>query len=287
MAQIAPWLQTPDYIGAMRAGAGIGLERARIDTGSAEAADRLKLAYSQLAAQEDRAAELAAQRQQHAAEALKHQSDMFQFQKQKDAEMQQYRQQEEERKNTALQELVGYRNSRLGQIDTGQSETARHHGVTESISSEKAKAMIDRGAAEPVTFPEFPGMTFIKQPSGTILKVESEMRSPTVSLDATGAFKGASGAINNPQMRALMGTNSLPGAVTAPAAPTAAPPPAFWTRLPFVGGSSATPPASAGDALRQPQGQAAPKRVKVIGPNGQKGTIQEGDDLPDGWKLAE
>lgn len=52
MLTSAPWaFQPPDYIGASRAGAGLGLQRAQLETGANEAADRLRLSYAQLASQ--------------------------------------------------------------------------------------------------------------------------------------------------------------------------------------------------------------------------------------------
>lgn len=258
---IAPWTVPPDYIGAMRAGAGIGLERARIDAGSTEAADRLKLAYSQLAAQEDRAAELAAQRQQHAAEALKHQSDMFQFQKQKDAEMQQYRQQEEERKNTALQELVGYRSTRLGQIDTGldaKKSPKIHFGPNGQVLQESDGTVTeirprDKGA------PKFTGphVTLPADENGVVLSGPADQPAIVSKLKSFSDKKAAQ-ALQDAQ-------------------------PNWFQRHLF--GAKPLASLSAGEALKAPQGGTG--RVKVVGPNGQKGTIQEGDDLPDGWKLAE
>jgi hypothetical protein len=46
---IPPWEIPPDYIGAMSAGAKIGLDRANLETQANEAADRLRLSYAELA----------------------------------------------------------------------------------------------------------------------------------------------------------------------------------------------------------------------------------------------
>lgn len=59
MAAIAPWLQATDVLGAMSRGAGLGLQARAQDTQEEEAGDRLRLAYTQLASQEKRAAEQA------------------------------------------------------------------------------------------------------------------------------------------------------------------------------------------------------------------------------------
>jgi hypothetical protein len=57
-----------DYIHAAASGANVGLQRAGIDTGANEAADRLRFGYAQLAAEQERAkATLAAQEQQASA----------------------------------------------------------------------------------------------------------------------------------------------------------------------------------------------------------------------------
>jgi hypothetical protein len=242
MAFVPPWLSFGplDFVHAAAQGAGLGLQRAQIDTGANEAADRLRLSYAQLAAEQEKAqmAEQASQEREHAALVLHNQAqksamDRFNqgiaeraaehaaslgLQRDKAAQLQDYRTNrldqfgtEEDRRQSALDLLTGYRTNRLQQFGTGLSETARHHDAMETISADKAAAALQRGEAAPITFPEFPGMTFIKQPSGAILKVESAVRQPTVSLDADGKFKGASGALGSPAMRNLIGTNSLPG----------------------------------------------------------------------------
>lgn len=56
MATVAPWLIPPDFVGAMRAGAQLGLEQRQQDIAQSEAADRLRLAYDQLASEEQQRA---------------------------------------------------------------------------------------------------------------------------------------------------------------------------------------------------------------------------------------
>lgn len=77
MAAIAPWLQPTDVLGAMSRGAQLGLaQRSQWDTEAREqsqeamAADRLRLAYDQMAMEERRASEAAQARQQQASAAL-------------------------------------------------------------------------------------------------------------------------------------------------------------------------------------------------------------------------
>jgi hypothetical protein len=57
MAFVAPWLNPPNFIGAMSAGASAGIAKRRADQEVTEAGDRLSLAYTQLASQEQRATE--------------------------------------------------------------------------------------------------------------------------------------------------------------------------------------------------------------------------------------
>ena len=70
LGSIPPWLQPQDFVGAARSGAGLGLQRRGQDIEQAQATDRLTLAYNQLQAQEDRAAEQAQQKMQIASMAL-------------------------------------------------------------------------------------------------------------------------------------------------------------------------------------------------------------------------
>lgn len=64
---------------------------------------------------------------------------------------------------------------------------------------------------------------------------------------------------------------------------------------PFMSVNQPPPPTPAGQTNAAPHVPLSPtnapplskRRVKVKGPSGQTGTIVEGDDLPEGWKLAE
>lgn len=67
---IPSWLELPNFVQAMREGAATGLAARRTDIDESQAADRLQLAYEQLAEKERASNELAAYRQQNAANAL-------------------------------------------------------------------------------------------------------------------------------------------------------------------------------------------------------------------------
>jgi hypothetical protein len=65
-----PWLHPPNFLGAMEGGARLGLSARGEQREETGAADRLRLAYDQLAAQEKRASELVKSRQQIASASL-------------------------------------------------------------------------------------------------------------------------------------------------------------------------------------------------------------------------
>jgi hypothetical protein len=70
LGTIPPWLQPPNFLGAMREGAELGLSQRRQDTEESQTADRLKLAYQQLGAKERMAAAATQARQAQAQAAL-------------------------------------------------------------------------------------------------------------------------------------------------------------------------------------------------------------------------
>lgn len=151
MAGIPPWLAGPDVIGAMSRGAQLGLEQRRESVSESEAADRLKMAYEQMANEERRASELQKYRADQAAMAL--------IQKQQQAEM-----------------LNAYR---MGQLEVARQKAddlADHYAAME----EKNNA-----AASIVTHDEFPGVKFLKQPSGHEQVINSGELSPSQKLEHT------------------------------------------------------------------------------------------------------
>lgn len=66
---LAPWNTPPNFLGAMQAGASLGAQLRGQDIARSEAADRLSLAYNQLAAEEQQRNESAQMRMQMAREA--------------------------------------------------------------------------------------------------------------------------------------------------------------------------------------------------------------------------
>ena len=81
LAPTAPWIIPPDYVGAMSRGAQLGLSARSEDQAEQSAADRLSLAYKQLAAENDRANKVAQGRQDLAAETLKYRNRLLDAQK--------------------------------------------------------------------------------------------------------------------------------------------------------------------------------------------------------------
>ncbi len=114
MATIAHWLVLPNFLGAMEAGTAAG-ERARAtDIARSEAADRLRYAYDSLAAKEEQAAQLAAQKHELAKAAMELRAQQMQG-------LQDYRQgllsaKENELglKTQRAGDLYDYRNAMLG-----------------------------------------------------------------------------------------------------------------------------------------------------------------------------
>ncbi len=160
-----------------------------------------------------------------------------------------YRQQESANRQAQL----GIEQKRLGSLDIQQQradEIARHNAALEDA---KQQALTNRPEAGITTLPEAPGFTFLKNPSGALTPL---MRPPRLENEI---------AKQHLQLSAL---NAM-----APKGSETEDMPSYQSRTNAVGGilRSLTP--------------AGPKkkRVKVKGPTGQTGTIEEGDTLPDGW----
>lgn len=123
MAAIAPWLQPTDYIGVMRAGAGLGLQARAQDVQEEEAGDRLRLAYTQIASQE----------RQHAAQA-KALSDyrlaQLELRNQQQSMLQDYRQKNMERQIEASKDSLDMRQKLL-------DNTIKHQADLMAIQKEK------------------------------------------------------------------------------------------------------------------------------------------------------
>lgn len=266
MPTVAPWLIPPDFIGAMRAGAQAGLEQRGQDIGASEAADRLKLAYDQLASEEQQRAKETQSRMDLAKASLAlrgHQMDM----------LGQYRQGMIANAQQRMQDLADYRGKELEQkaalaemskrnihfAPNGEVIRVNDDGSVETLRQSDPKA-------KPWSFPDRAQYSnLLKQKSalqkqmGDFAGVDNEQAQNTyrqLNLQRAQADKG---------MRDLEAKYmQLPGA-TAPA-PTA--------------GAALT---SGTGTLPGP----AKKRVPVRGPNGQTGTVEEDDTLPDGWQLLQ
>lgn len=116
LAGIPPWLNPPDFVGASRAGAALGLEGRGQDIQVAEAGDRLKLAYDQLEAQEKRDAV-----QEAAKLALAHAT--LQMKKDQMTALDRYRQQNIEAQNLRAQDRLSLSAQRLEDLNKYRSDT--------------------------------------------------------------------------------------------------------------------------------------------------------------------
>lgn len=216
-AQLPPWLNVSpsDFVRAAAEGAGVGIRAQSQRASEREAADRLRLAYDQLASQERRESERVAAEQQMQMNRLA-------------VQMQQADAAEQLRRDQ-LASLEGYRQQRLGQYET---EEDRRRGELElksgaaaalqdyrtqrlgqyqqalDISADKARAAVARGEGEFFTDPSAPGQVFFRQPTGHVMKVVGQPSTPRVTLDEYGVPKGYSGPITDPTLRTIMGTNA-------------------------------------------------------------------------------
>lgn len=273
---VAPWLHPPDFLGAMEAGSAAGTRQRAQAASESEAADRLRLAYDSLASHEKMQNETA-QAKMAANEAA---MDLRRSQMEG---LQDYREKQ-----------AGFRQQALDTAADSLQERTRH-----DVSMEEARAAVKSGQATIVEHPEFPGVKFLRNPSGAESRISPSERAPSVRLDAAGKPQGYTGQLSNPVIQSLMGTNA-PTALNPQTASVAAPDtpasPGFLERASnfLTGGGTPEiqpiiPGAIAPSAADSLSAQTAPasKRVRVVGPGGKKGTVPEGTDLPEGWKLAE
>jgi hypothetical protein len=286
------WINPPNYLGAMEAGTAAGQRARAQDISTSEAADRLRLAYDSLAANERMQGQAAqAKLAQNAAAMELRQAQM--------EGLQDYREQQMDARAEALKQQADLASKALkqrGDLAAASLDERTAHDV----SMEEARNAVKSGQATIVEHPELPGVKFLRNPSGAESRITPGERSPTVALDAAGRPKGYSGQLNNLTVQALMGTNA-PAALNPPPMPMPPSGKLFGPGgyLPRPGESDPSKSGMAGDALTAvdaltspvpgmgAMAPAAKNRVKVTGPNGEKGTIEEGDDLPEGWKLAQ
>lgn len=150
---IAPWLTPTDVIGSMSRGASLGLQERSQDTQESEAADRLKLAYDQMASEERRQSDRAAQA------LLLKQAEM--------AGLNAYRQ--GELQNRAAANAIAQQRA---------NDLANHYAALEKQKNASAAASI-------VTHDEFPGVKFLRQPTGHEQVINSGELTPSQKLEHT------------------------------------------------------------------------------------------------------
>ncbi len=106
MAFVAPWLNPPNFLGAMHAGAQVGLQERAQNQREELMQDRLKMAYDALAAREQHQANLLQSRYDLAANAL-------QARQAQEAQAEKNFQQNMDLRERRLQDLTDYRNALL------------------------------------------------------------------------------------------------------------------------------------------------------------------------------
>lgn len=184
---IAPWLIPTDVIGSMSRGAQLGLSARSQDEAEASAADRLRLAYDQMAQEERRASELSAFRQQQAAQALQMKHEQAQM-------LNAYRQAEIQQKQSAAEALQKH-----------YEDLAKHYETQDT----KKKEPTDYGDILTQDLPG--GATAVFRKGSPGLHVITRGRTATLSPTAAAALLK-----NLPETEARMGmagTNSLTGAL--------------------------------------------------------------------------
>lgn len=135
LAGLPPWLNiSPDtFLSAIRSGAGVGAQIREQDIQQAEAGDRLRLAYAQLASQEQRSAE-----QTQAKLELAH-ATLSARERQMDL-MAQFRQQALDQAQQRASDLNDYRSNMLGQR---QAELASREQSGAALQDLREKRMAD------------------------------------------------------------------------------------------------------------------------------------------------
>lgn len=135
---LGSWNQIPNFLEAIRAGAGLGAQLRGQDIAESEAGDRLQLAYDQLATQEREASERArlAHENQRAALALRaeQQSSMEQYRR----DQIKAREQQLGQAASAAQALQDYRNRTLTETGARNVDTALFHDRMATAAEERA-----------------------------------------------------------------------------------------------------------------------------------------------------
>ena len=165
---LPPWLNPPDIVGAAARGASLGAELRGQDIQQASAADRLRAAYDQLALKEQYANERAAERQALAAQGLEIRRQALENQAQRNADLASYQ-----------QGLLGSKSDLLAQQAKNAENLASYRDQLIAAKNAEQEAKAERGGATVVEHPEFPGMKFLRQPSGTETVIERGEKSMT------------------------------------------------------------------------------------------------------------
>lgn len=186
MSDGAPsWVNPPNFLEAIRAGASTGLSLRQQDTQERDTADRLRLAYDQLQSQERRAAQAAQMK-------LELQQQNLGMKAQQLASQDQYRQS-------------------LAEVAKGRlAETTAHNTAMEEISADRAKSLVDKGQAQFFTDPMAPGQVFLRQNTGHVTKVSGPPAESRVTLGPEGSLKSFTGRVSDPLVQQFMGTNAPP-----------------------------------------------------------------------------
>lgn len=235
LAPIAPWTIPPDFLGAARAGASLGLEQRGQDIAQGEAADRLKLAYDQLASEEaTRARESAAKLDlAHSALALRGQQM---------AGLQDYREKQIADAQQRMGALADYRDKKLQQA-TAAAEL-RKRNIHFAPNGEVLQLQDDGTVKQ------------LREPT------EKPAKGPTLSLpmDPANPFGAKlTGPLSDPEMAARFKTLS-----DSPAAPAGDKPTGFNLLSPstWFGGGAAPAAGSPGPAPAPAAGFSSPAQVK-------------------------
>lgn len=245
-AQLPSWLNQPNFLGAMEAGASTGLRARQQDIEEYQAADRLKLAYDQLAKQERVASMQALAKQKQGEAAL------------------------------ALRAAIAQQGMDLRERSLQQQGDLRSRAldIQQSRLDSEGKS---KDYGEPQTMDLGDGNKFIYRkgsPGGHLLTSKDEKGlTPSAAATLYGKL---------PELDYASGTAGTTNSLAATLGPQ--------LRDVLQGSIKKKQPVNQEFVPDTSQAAPAPakkKRVKVKGPSGQTGTIEEGDTLPDGWKLLQ
>jgi hypothetical protein len=273
---LPPWLRGPDVLGAMQAGAHVGLQGRAQDIQQAEAADRLRLAYDQLAKQEEQNMILAQQHGDAAAALRQYRQGLLAHQKAQDTAANRRADISEKRMEAtdALRQAhdsatQAYQNKRLEQFDTAEERQRenleRLKGQYGTPKTPSAASYLSTVSSLSKALEE-PGVSDSEKQRIRVLKNEAQTKANellglTAEKVVTQHMPGWFGA--KPPT-----TNWVPSSASSP---------------------MATPPVNAADALtasppQQPITQ--PNRVRVRNKKTGKLGWGIGDEIPDDYEVV-